>query len=85
MALASTDAPALHPPGTALLRTLEGHRRSPWVAVTPDGGGGLRVRRLDAEGVGSGERARAAHPHRPRQLCLWRGGDARRAAGRLGL
>ena len=58
--------------------------RSMAVAVTPDGRlRGLRVSGQDAEGVGPGQRARAAHSHRPQEWCQWRGGDAGRAAGGL--
>ena len=44
-----------------------------------------RRRGLDAEGVGSGQRARAAHPHRPTSGVTARGGDAGRAARGLGV
>ena len=77
--------PALHPPGTPLLRTLEGHAGPVnGVAVTPDGqAGGFRVLGQHAEGVGPGDRPRAAHPGRSLWSCLWRGGDAGREAGGL--
>ena len=56
------------------LRTLTGHSDS----VTGGGGdggraaGGLGFLGRHAEGVGSGQRARAAHPHRPLRFGQWR-------------
>ena len=60
--------PALHPPGTELVRTLEGHTAvCQWRGG--DAGreaGGFRVLRQHAEGVGPGDRPGAAHAGRPR-------------------
>jgi hypothetical protein len=57
--------PALHPPGTALVRTLSGHSSSvSAVAASPDGQrGGLGFRGPDAEGVGPGNRRMPGNLH----------------------
>ena len=49
------------------LRTLTGHSGGVRaVAVTPDGQRAISASGTRAEGMGFGQRARAAHPHRPR-------------------
>ena len=64
------------------LRTLEGHSDSVYWRGG-DGGRearGFRLLGQNAEGVGPGDRPRAAHAGRPLCFCLWRGGDGGREA-----
>ena len=69
------------------LRTLEGHSDSVnGVAVTPDGKRAVSAswdNTLKVWDLESG--ARAAHPGGPLRFCLWRGGDAGRAACGFGV
>ncbi len=65
------------------LRTLEGHSASV-LGVGGDGRretGGFRVTGPRAEGVGPGDRRRAAHAGRALCFCPWRGGEGGREAG----
>ena len=56
------------------------------MAVTPDGQRAISASHAeDAEGVGAGQRALAAHPHRPLEIRQCGGCNAGRAARRLGV
>jgi hypothetical protein len=74
--------PALHPPGTELVRILEGHSEFvSGVAVTPDGRRAVSTsydHMLKVWDLETG--ARPPHPGRPLFWCQWRGGDAGRPA-----
>ena len=76
--------PSLHPPGTGLLRTLEGHSESVrGVAVTPDGRRAVSAsedQTLKVWDLESGRELRTLEGHS--DSGQWRGGDARTGGAR---